>query len=267
MPLTLGIVRCKALWATDVWFMNDAVEATYGGQRIERFLRSRNAQSDNERKITASALSILKSLEEREDRLQSFIACLSENGDQLSQWRAYGHSKGFSIGFGRVALERLVPSLPPLVRFIVRKVVYDDDEQRRLIDHSFSRVIAALSHEISEDEALQVAGAFVRGALVIAPSLKHPAFREEAEVRLQIFLERQADTARVIKFRDSSMGVTPYVEIPLCEPGTDQIEVMREVVIGPQRHPAEARRATMQLLEGNGLGDIDVRLSQVPLRS
>jgi hypothetical protein len=63
------------------------------------------------------------------------------------------------------------------------------------------------------------------------------------------------------------MGVTPYIEIPLCEPGTDQITVMSEVIIGPQRHPAEAQRAAKKLLVCNGLCDIEVKLSQVPLRS
>jgi hypothetical protein len=97
--------------------------------------------------------------------------------------------------------------------------------------------------------------------------LKHPAFREEAEVRLHIFLGPEADIASILKFRDSSMGVTPYVEIPLCEPGTDKITVMREVIIGPQRHPAEAQRAIRQLLAFHGLSDVETKLSQVPLRS
>jgi hypothetical protein len=58
--------------------------------------------------------------------------CLSENGDQLSQWRAYGYGKGLSIGFDRSALERLAASLPPPLEFTVRRVAYDENWQGTL---------------------------------------------------------------------------------------------------------------------------------------
>jgi len=263
----LGIVQHRALWATDVWFMNDSVEATYGWARIEQFLRSRAAQSSNERKVADAAADILRDLRDRGGNLQSFIACLSKNGDQLSQWRAYGGGRGFSIGFDESALGRLASLVPPLVRFRVTRVAYDEYRQDTLIDLPFRSVVTALPNTVSDDEAHQVALAFVTRALGVAPALKHPAFKEEAEVRLHIFLEPEADAPSILRFRNSAMGVTPYVEIPLCEPGTDQITVMSEVIIGPQRHPAEAQRAAKQLLVCNGLGDIEVKLSQVPLRS
>jgi Protein of unknown function (DUF2971) len=263
----LGILRSGALWATDVWFMNDAVEATYGWERIDRFLRSRDPQSDSERQVVEKATGIMKSLREREGDLLSYIACLSENGDQLSQWRAYGYGKGLSIGFDQSALKRLAASLPPPLEFTVRRVAYDEDWQDTLIDSHFHREVAALPSTVSDQEAFKAARMFVVWALNLAPALKHPAFREEAEVRLQIFLGPEADITSILKFRDSSMGVTPYVEIPLCEPGTDKIAVMREVIIGPQRHPAEAERAVRQLLASHGLSNVETKLSQVPLRS
>jgi hypothetical protein len=187
--------------------MNDSVEATYGWARIEQFLRSRAAQSSNERKVADAAADILRDLRDRGGNLQSFIACLSENGDQLSQWRAYGGGRGFSIGFDESALGRLASLVPPLVRFRVTRVAYDEYRQDTLIDLPFRSVVTALPNTVSDDEAHQVALAFVTRALGVAPALKHPAFKEEAEVRLHIFLEPEADAPSLLRFRNSARAI------------------------------------------------------------
>ena len=264
-----GIIESKCLWATDVWFMNDTAEATYGLHAIERFLNTReNPAQDSENAVSREAIEIIRSWREQ-DPYWNYIACLSENGDQLSQWRAYGFGIGFSIGFDRGALERLFyPPVPVPGKFTVRKVIYDPAEQDRLNALLFQRAAAALSANFSDDEAQGAAFSFALDAIQVAPAFKHRAFVEEAEVRIHTYLVPGADSADdpELKFRESAMGVTPFVEIPLSDPGTTQMSVIREVIVGPQRHPYQSQRAIEQLLVASGLPDIPVSLSRVPLR-
>jgi hypothetical protein len=112
-------------------------------------------------------------------------------------------------------------------------------------------------------DSYALAGAFTFMAIMSAPSLKHPAFQAEDEWRLQFFLDKSSDR---VKFRDSAMGVTPYIEMSLCEPESDIITCIKEVRVGPQRHPDEALRAAQQLLIRNGLSTVVVEPSTIPLR-
>ena len=240
-----GIIESKRLWATDVWFMNDTAEATYGLYAIERFLNTHeNTTKDSENAVRQKATDIIQSWREQ-DPYRNYIACLSENGDQLSQWRAYGSGIGFSIGFDRGALERLFyPPVPVPGRFTVRKVVYDTAEQDRLKAFLFQRATAALSANFSDDETEGAAFSFALDAIQLAPAFKHPAFVEEAEVRIHTYLVPGAGSADdpELKFRESAMGVTPFVEIPLSDPGTTQMSVIREVIVGPQRRVSVLNR-------------------------
>ena len=247
----LGIVEARGIWATNVWFMNDTGEATYGWERIERFLRSREANLEGERELVALTLNALRGLKNRDDFPETYIACFSKNGDQLSQWRAYGGNNGYSIGFDREGLDELASMVQPDGLPHVREVAYEETLQDAMLDSHYVReVTGVLSKEgVTEDERTAAAGSFLFWANATIPSLKHPAFSEEAEVRLQFYFEKDADE---ICFRDSTMGVTPYIRMPLNKSETDSISVIREVMVGPQKHSAEARRAVQHLLARNG---------------
>lgn len=176
----------------------------------------------------------------------------------------------FSIGFDRGTLERLFfPPVPEQGKFTVRKVIYDTAEQDRLNSFLFRRTTAGLSAKFSSDEAQRAAYDFAIQAIQLAPAFKHPAFAEEVEVRIHTYLVPDSASASnpELKFRDSAMGVTPFVEIPLSDPETTQMSVIREVIVGPHRHPSQSQRAVEQLLAANGLPNIPVSLSKVPLRS
>jgi hypothetical protein len=52
----LGIIESKTIRATNVMFMNDSVEATFGWERIERFLASKTPSSEREKEVIQQAL-------------------------------------------------------------------------------------------------------------------------------------------------------------------------------------------------------------------
>jgi len=192
--------------------------------------------------------------------------CLSKHGDQLSQWRAYGRPRGFSIGFDRQSLQRICPLVPEFGKLSYRTVSYSEAVQDGMIADLFGFVLARLSglgDPYTQPDA--AAWIFILEALILVPAFKSPAFAEEEEVRLQIF--HDPGTSHDLEFRNGAMGITPYLEIALNEPRTDRLTTIREVIVGPQPNQEEALRAVKQLLARNEIQDVDVKPSSVPLRS
>ena len=261
----LGIVKNKCLWASDVWFMNDAREALYGLDVIGRVLTSRTPASNAEGAVLKKAADLLPRLREQ-DALHSYIACLSKKDDQLSQWRAYGRPRGFSIGFDRRKLESLNSLVLALGKPIYRNVSYDVAVQDGMINMWLQTALSHLPATPTTTETDSAAWTFLVNSLILIPAFKDQAFKEEQEVRLQVFHDRSVATSGALHFRNGAMGLTPYIEIPLKDPSTDKMTVMREVIVGPQHNQEEALRAVRQLLDQYGLTNVRVKPSKIPLR-
>jgi hypothetical protein len=260
----LGIVRNKVLWASDVWFMNDAQEALYGLNAIEHALESLNLPADTGAEVRRRVQDLFQDIRQQEEFLRSYIACLSFVGDDLSQWRAYGRPRGYSIGFDTAKLRSLCAVSPEFNKPTFRYVEYSEAQQAGTIAIMFNTAVNALPAAPTGDQLTAAAAGFVNWALMFAPALKHPAFSSEREVRLHVY--RQTDATDGLLFRTGAMGIIPYVEIDLRDPGADEMTLIREVVIGPQSNELESRRSVMQFLAYHGLRDVEVRLSKVPLR-
>lgn len=141
-----------------------------------------------------------------------------------------------------------------------------EGQQDGLISILLNTAIDGLS-STPTDKELQIAlFKFVDAALQAAPAFKHSAFSGEQEVRLHVF-RPAADATDSLLFRRGTMGIVPYVEIDLRDPGTDEISAIRKVIIGPQANERESRRAVKQLLARHKITGVDVRLSKVPLRT
>lgn len=261
-----GIVTGKCLWASDVWFMNDAREARYGLDVIERELDSLTLDPGPKTGVRTKVLRLLHSFGDQEDTPRSYIACLSKVDDDLSQWRAYGGARGFSIGFDVARLRHLCSLTADFGKPTYREAAYDETLQHRTVSVGFNTAVEGLSGASTDDELHQAAVSFISFVLQLSPAFKHPAFESEREIRLHVFHPPTADATSALHFRTGAMGIVPYIEIDLREPGTDEMPVIREVVIGPQANERESQRAVRQLLVRCGLPDVDVRLSKVPLR-
>jgi hypothetical protein len=67
-----------------------------------------------------------------------------------------------------------------------------------------------------------------------------------------------------IELRETALGPTPYVRLPVGE--TPQTTAIREVRVGPTPHKAEARTGVVDLLKRWGLPDVRVHNSEIPFR-
>lgn len=113
-----------------------------------------------------------------------FSFCLSEDGDLLSQWRAYAaNGSGVAIGFQASTLPQVkhVPYLHanPATTFGLFQVIYDRTEQDALVEALLEPICAKGDHDADFSFGLLAAHFSSQGVLT-----KNPAFKEEREWRL-----------------------------------------------------------------------------------
>ena len=108
-----GILESGALWATDVSYLNDTSEYTYGGAIIRAALAE--FQPDE---WVSSLLDDLLAPDPRSLGYNIYAACFCEKPDLLSQWRAYSKSGvGYSLEFDRAHLTTLKRHWEHYLRF------------------------------------------------------------------------------------------------------------------------------------------------------
>ena len=207
-PGVIGILQSCQLWCTDIRFLNDSRELTWT-QEIANNLLERNAASlSNER---------VKGLHAEWRRALGFfpgyplyVASFSEERDQLSQWRAYGHGGGYAIG---LAPEQLIQAIPhaPLPGMLLR-CIYDVDEQHALVRAALDRLTSVFERQPSDTSPASFAHHFFGYLLVAGACFKHPKFAEEREWRL-VFRSRMPDRAAT-DFRVGTSTVVPYIKFP-----------------------------------------------------
>ena len=131
-----GVLGSKHLWATDIRYLNDTTEATFGKQRLDQLLAEDNTHGFP----VPEALKVFRRIW-RNFRLtrRPFVACFCSAPDLLSQWRGYG-KLGYSIGFEKEAL-RAHGNSP--VSFVLRDMVYKKDEQLALVTPIVDALLAA----------------------------------------------------------------------------------------------------------------------------
>lgn len=307
----MGITSQTALWASDVRYMNDASELTYAADLIDAVVSEEIAKVQT--KPFAEALPQRPGFANRfEYGVQPFIACFCEDDDLLSQWRAYGSGEAsVSLGLDLSSLATF-GDLPP--NTILRKVIYDEEEQRTLVGDVVRTWLSSAESLIEQGQSTADLFPYpaiwaLQGALAeYHLCFKHPTFREEQEWRLiklvdvreelrllddrrreammaatrQRMLDMGIDMpafptpwsqARAegldIKFRASSVGLIPYVELRLEERAgvfTRRLPLWR-VVQGPRSSPELSLASLGMYLESTGYGfHTEVQPSGIPLR-
>ena len=96
----LGIIEEKAIWATNILYLNDGAELRYAAglahneiRELRKSLRGEDIDFLNEVEYKLTHIT-------EYDGFGIFVCSFSKNGDQLSQWRGYcPHGGGFSIRF------------------------------------------------------------------------------------------------------------------------------------------------------------------------
>jgi hypothetical protein len=263
----IEIIKSGELWATQVACLNDSSELLYP---IELLVSKVCAKSKSP--ISLEEGFLLKQIEKglsapTIDTEGRFIACFSEDGDDLSQWRAYGGGEGgYAIEFDSLHLRQSQPSTT-----ILGKVEYREQQQNIFLDDVLAHCIAFFFAGVSkkrapsiEEWAAEFLQYFANLVMVFAPFLKHPRFAGEREWRLVYHLQDEAIPRKRYLQRSSMM--TQHVPLRLKMRDEDHPCLpLTGIVVGPSRHKEISKISVNDLLRTHGYSPC-ARLTEIPYR-
>lgn len=131
----LSIIENRELRASEYSLSNDRLEGKWFRKVFEDFC--------DDRGLSASQLQVVLRMYDALFRNYGFAGvCLSEDGDVLSQWRAYSdNGAGVSIGFDSAGFyEEPVPPNPPALPPL-SKVIYDVKTQRQIVAPNVAQIV------------------------------------------------------------------------------------------------------------------------------
>lgn len=267
----VSIIRSHEIWASEFTLSNDAMEGKWLRRVVEETLETTDLTFFEQ----STALNLYDGML---SNLGAAGICLSENGDLLSQWRAYSENgSGVCIGFQKTAFGD-GSGLPSLQR-----VEYDEARQRSMIQPTIEEIVSVLKAVRSDDDRpmgfLGATHALKRETPGLATAVfklfpflylfKNPAFREEQEWRASIHVvsppdPRQEETGpgwhlNKMLYRPLKDRIVPYRALPLA-----QEHLISEVIVGPRNiTPLQIVSAA---LSANGWPKVEVRRSTASYR-
>ena len=264
----LHILQTRQLWATDTNYLNDRDELVSLFKNIERHIRVQRRKeskylAEQFRQVGAFDAGFRSNL----IGLGVYVACFSEDGDVLSQWRAYAaDGTGFAIGFNPSELLALQNSSS----CSLRRMVYGGSDEETIVSRFFSDFAEALVpfadqletfswKETSFDSWVQLR---IREFLhEFTFECKHPAFHEEREWRIMVH-------AGELKYRSTNNRLVPYRLLDMTGTRDSRLMPIKEIVIGPCAPAMETERVLTYLAEslGHGHAGIEFRRSISPYR-
>lgn len=268
-----GILDSSRLWATDYRFLNDASEVSYAMKMFTEVVEERLTKSTNE--INSEFLRrTLRTVNLFDGMFDCYVTCFCERDDLLNQWRVYADAGGgYALGFNAKQIGLRVGKLKPAQDFMLRKVVYEEQLQRRLLAEVIDYASGALmrttegSSVDASNTAIALCCQFVRAeAADYLICFKHPAFAVEEEWRL-CHLVAPGDDGHVL-FRDGIYGLTPYVALdpsPMAGVHMDKLPLVK-ITHGPASDPSNIRFALAKLLKAKGYPFTHIEGSMLPLR-
>lgn len=283
------------LLASDVRFMNDRTELRYAGEIFAaRFAEAADASDvpDRNRVVLRQLAGELSGNEFYAEPVQVLAACLTENGDQLSQWRGYaGGAGGYAIGISKTALDRYTFAMAasPNPSQIEVGLLPVRSGRPKSVSYELADVEAAASQRA---EAIQSASTYPNDFYDVDPAFfarwetvadmalfKHSGFAEEREWR--IIYKHAPNRTRVslpTDFRLARLGLVPCISLAVnlnaglaaeyveANWGPRPERTIEDLVVGPSPDQKLRITAAKQLLETNGHDPSVVRQSLIPFR-
>jgi hypothetical protein len=258
-----GIVEDRSLWASSPLYLNDRKELAHARDLMAAQVAARLDAAAGD----ASFLRELATWLDEAPYLDPlvFTCSFSDDGNLLSQWRAYGQpGRGISLGFDTAPLCPLAEAQG----FRLLPCIYDPDAQQALIAQALDALCDAAARDDSpQPPARRHAGLLARHSermLELSAVLKHPSFREEREWRLVCTLPTDPRD-RSVEYRVGDGALVPFRRVRLVRDEREPLTIAR-VVIGPTPILAQARASRAAYLAREGVRVGELQVSGVPLR-
>ncbi|WZH38209.1 MAG: DUF2971 domain-containing protein [Microbacterium enclense] len=280
-----GIVKSGELRASSTVLLNDPQELLYGAKRIRHWWK------ENRESLKGEAPRLVPVMDDQLDGFEeavlnnpAYVVCASEKS-LLSQWRNYASTNGFAIKLdatpsygivdeqedpkapGTTSMpEGQLTRLPSWVR-----VAYKPSKQDELIRRFFEKLSLDVGHvgRLLQQDDVKNARTLIEATIAgLAAMMKHPAYREEREVRLIAYLPSNRHPGHY----PAQRGVVPFVRMiatddpfPLNNTRPYRQLPIKEVRVGPPQGQTERQRrlGAQSLLRAHGF-NAPVKGSGIP---
>lgn len=264
----IGVVKHKEIWASNIAYLNDLKEVghavDYAKGAIDNKLR-RGGLDDTQ-------IAVLNGMQKWAGTAAKryYVASFSEDGNLLSQWRAYcPPGGGYSVGVPSAQLRCMANEQG----FTLAPCVYDHILQsnivNELVDHHLAAGTVRMRADPGSKESLQWAcWSFAQHLTQIACVLKHSAFSEEREWRL--ISQTIQEPHPQLDFRASPSRVIPFFHFKLSSAAHPNLAAHDgstfTVIAGPTSERDLAAMAT-QFLLATHLPGAAFGASEIPYRT
>jgi len=275
----LGIIESKSIWATDIFYLNDAAEYYHAVDMIRNEIDKKSkdivipltgfsgAKLDavkvvHKKDVQKHFLGVLNNMIGHLSDFHIFVCSFSEAPDLLSQWRGYcPGGSGLCVGFDSSSLVKYFKA----ENYRIEQCVYDFDKQKEKISDMLDQYLEDIPQVETSDTLAYMAGPqtnnFINEFFQIAPIYKDPSFSEEQEWR---FISKPMPYGiPYVEYREGLSMIIPYNNVNIFR--NDSNLPIKHVIIGPTPHPKLSIGSVKGLLISSGI-TADVSESCCPYR-
>ncbi len=266
----LGIVEDRALWASDIRYMNDSAELKHTADLIRTEITGRIDAGHPRPDLLNQFVDWVTHRITNGHML--FASSFRSNGNLLSQWRGYSRlGKGVSLGFNPEYILRSANHQS----FQIGKCIYNCQHQEQLIGQVVDAVEAlAQEHDLaagdkksSGNSSYHLVFQVIESDLLrIAAILKHPSFREEEEWR--IISPVVTDYVKApVQFREGTSMLVPYIQFNLPAEHDSAI-ALEHLFLGPTPNITISMNSLAMFLSKSGIQPAKgISYCQIPFRA
>jgi hypothetical protein len=264
----IGILESGCIFTTQIACLNDQLEERYFGNLVLAGVRDLLKANADPRTTVMLRVAEAGLLEAESSATGRFVACFSEVGDDLGQWRGYGGGQcGYAIGFHS---KEIMEAIKNRQASILLPLCYDaklhEQVVREVLQAAERFYLGGVARAAADLEgyAQEFLLAFAEDIQLITAGIKHPAFEHERERRISTLLFSGEETKLIFKQRQSLLARHLPFDLRV---GSDSKKLpISGVVIGPGPSQQVSRVSVGDLLLKYGYRDINVHLSSVPYR-
>lgn len=255
-----GIIQRRALWATDIGFLNDSQEMLAGINLIKKKCANMATIEFPDEKIQSAIRGfyekIPKFVIDNLTRRNTYIVSFSKASDNLRQWMSYcPKNSGYSIEFD--SQEVLIDGSVERDKKVVSRLEEVDYYEAKINEILLLRdALISSSPKLIDVETtmLDLANQLFFHCCAVKPK----EFYDEQETRLVI--QSTLDKTHDISFRSRAGVIIPYFEYPI------QHSWIKEITIGPNINMSLARKGLETFLEKHSI-TCKIRESKCSLRN
>lgn len=263
----MGILGNKQVWATNTRFLNDASEGLHAVEYAQNAIMNKI----NRDSLTVEEVAALEAMSSAAGTAASrhYTTSFSEEGDSLSQWRAYcPPDGGYALGIPTGQLLAMAEEQ----NFWFVRCIYDHKKKSCLVNELIEKHLkyfldGLTTVDTKGDYWKDVGWQFAQHLSLIGCVFKHTSFSEEKEWRLVSTID---ESKTKIDFRTSASRLVPYFKFSLKSDKNPSLAEHQGITFKIMAGPTSNRDLTslsVQFVGTTFLSGSSFSVSEIPYRT